>query len=154
MEAYSDSDYAGCYHTSRSTSGYVFTLHGAPVAWSSTRQSVVATSTTQAEYIGMSNAGDEAVHLRNLLTELGIPQTEPTFIYEDNFGAICLAEDPINHKKTKHYRVKWHHIRELVTDGTILFFQVSTHDNIADIFTKALPRPTFQKFVRLLGFTH
>ena len=94
---YSDADWAGDIDDCKSTSGYVFQIGGAPVSWKSSKQSCVALSTTEAEYIALSTAAQEAIWLRRLLSELKRESMKPTTIYEDNQSAICLSKNPQFH---------------------------------------------------------
>ncbi|XP_066929497.1 uncharacterized protein [Clytia hemisphaerica] len=91
LSAYADADWAGDKSSRKSTSGYVFQIGTSPVTWRSQRQSVIALSTTEAEYISLSHSTQEAVWLRQLLSDIGFKQTKPTTLYEDNQGATDLA---------------------------------------------------------------
>lgn len=142
LELFVDSDWAGSEER-KSTSGYVALINGAPVSWQSKRQQVTATSSTEAEYIAASQAAKEVIWLRRLLADLGHPQQGPTTIHEDNNGCIDLAKNPVHHSRTKHIDVQHHFIREKVASGEIQITRVSTSDQIADLFTKALDREKF-----------
>ncbi|MCP4115733.1 MAG: Ty1/Copia family ribonuclease HI [Desulfobacteraceae bacterium] len=121
------------------------------VSWIAQRQPVVALSSTEAEYVALSSAAQQAVWLRQLLKNLGCEQHQPTTVYEDNQGAICLARNPIAHKKTKHIEIRHHYIREKVADKTLALKYIGTTDMAADIFTKALARPTYERLRGKLG---
>ena len=98
-------------------------------------------SSTQAEYVTLSEAACEACWLRNLYTELGLlDESQPTTIVGDNEGAIALAHNPQFHKRTKHIETRWHWIRELVQEGTIAIESCRDPDQTADVLTKALHR--------------
>jgi hypothetical protein len=99
---YSDIDWAGDQDTRRSTSGYCFLLIGAIITWTSKKQTSVALSSTESEYMALSKACIEAVWLRKLLQDLGFPQFEPTTIYVDNQSAIALSLNPKFHSRSKH----------------------------------------------------
>ena len=116
---YSDADWAGDVQDRRSTSGNVFLLGGGAITWSSRKQSSVALSTVEAEYMALSVATQEAIWLRHLQEELGVTNTGPTLIYEDNQGAISMAKNPVFHKRTKHVQIRYHFMREAVEQGTI-----------------------------------
>ena len=141
LRGFVDADWAGCIETRRSTSGYVFQLNETAVVWSSKRQPTVACSTVEAEYVATSEAAREAMWLRQLLEEIGIRQTGPTLINCDNKGAIRLALNPGTHQRTKHIDIKHHFIRELVEQNIISVEYVQSKRQLADIFTKGLPRP-------------
>lgn len=144
---YTDSDWAEDSDTRRSTSGYVYTLHGGSISWMSKRQPCVALSSCEAEYIaaGAANfsacfpAGQEAVWPRGLLTELGYleDRASPIRIKADNQRAIALASNPNFHRRTKHIDIRYYFLRELVA---IQLHYIPTADMAADGLTKALSR--------------
>jgi hypothetical protein len=146
LVGYSDSDFASDKDDSRSIGGYVFYLFGSPISWRSQKQSIVATSSTEAEYISLSNAAREQIHLSQLLYDLGLDSSlfTPTTLYGDNNGSRALTKNPQFHDRAKHIRVRYHFIRDLVSDGTIVIPYIPTHDMIADIFTKSLPQKLFR----------
>ena len=137
VKGYVDSDYAGDLDGSKSTTGYVFTLSGGTVSWVSKLQSVVAMSTTEAEYVAAAQASKEAVWLKMLLEELGHEQEKIT-LFCDNQSALYLARNPTFHSKTKHIRVQYHFVREKVEEGTVDMQKIHTDDNVADYLTKAI----------------
>nr|AAZ28937.1 polyprotein [Phanerochaete chrysosporium RP-78] len=140
ITGYSDADWAQA-HDRRSVSGYAYLLAGGIVSWNSKKQPTVALSTMEAEYIALSHAAKEAVWLRRLLTELGFPPGAPTVLHTDNQAAISFAHDTQFHARSKHIDIRHHFIRERITDGDIKVIHCASADNIADMFTKALPRP-------------
>ena len=111
LAGYSDADWAGDIDTRRSTSGYIFQICGSTVSWCSKRQSSVSKSSTEAEYIALSVASQEAVWLSRLLKNVGVKQEEPILIYEDNQGAIELSRNPKFHNRTKHIDIPYHFIQ-------------------------------------------
>lgn len=149
--AFSDSDYAGCLDSRKSTSGYLFTLAGSAVTWSSQRQSIVALSTTEAEYVSACEAAKEAIWLRLLLSDVGVTLNGPTQMQLDNQGSIKLIENPAFHKRTKHIDVRYHFIREKYESGEIDIVYVNSKAQLADIFTKGLPRMRFQELRSAMG---
>uniref|UniRef100_A0A251SEE8 Putative reverse transcriptase, RNA-dependent DNA polymerase n=1 Tax=Helianthus annuus TaxID=4232 RepID=A0A251SEE8_HELAN len=140
---FSNSDYAGNVDDSKSTSGYIFHLGSGPISWQSKKQKVVALSSTEAEYMALTLAGCQAIWLKGILDELQGKDNYPIPIYCDNKSTICLAKDSVYHGKSKHIRVKYHFIRDLIRreDVTILF--CATKDQLADIMTKALQPKDF-----------
>lgn len=148
-----DADYAECRETRRSTSGHVFLLAGAAISWRSRRQEVVATSTTEAEYIALAEGAKEAIWLRHLLEELdgGKTTARPIIIMEDNRGALLLVENPVNHAKSKHIDVRYHFVRECAERGEIRVVGESSEEMTADILTKALNRVKHEKHLGGLG---
>ncbi|UYV66641.1 K02A2.6-like, partial [Cordylochernes scorpioides] len=146
---YSDADFAGDIDTRRSTSGYIFLLAGGPVTWTSQRQSVVALSTTEAEYIAASMASREAGWLKLLIKEL-TPNDNPVPLMIDNQSAIRLILNPEFHKRTKHVDVKFHFIRGQHKMKIIKIFNCPTEEQLADLLTKALPATRFKRLLKTL----
>lgn len=146
LTGFSDADWAGDVNDRKSTSGYLFMMSGAPISWKTKKQTCVALSTAEAEYIALSAATQEVTWLRQLLNDMLIQQAKPTTLYEDNQSAICIAQNPQYHTKTKHIDIKYHFIREKVLDNTIELSYCPTNDMLADMLTKGL---TFDKFSRL-----
>ena len=142
---YSDSDWAGCVDTRKSTSGFVFMLGDSLISWASKKQPVVALSTTEAEYIALCLATQEAMWLRRLLDSVQNPQEGPTLIYEDNQGTICIAKNPRDTQRTKHIDIRYHFVRESVQNKVITIEKCESQNMIADTFTKQLPRPAFER---------
>lgn len=149
-EGYTYSDLAGDKADRKSTMGFVFTFKGGPVAWKSKKQSVVAKSTAEAEYIALSFCASEALWVRNFFSEIKRPFGDsPITIHVDNQSAIDLAKDPVHLSKTKHIDIHVHHVRDEVAKGRILVEHVPGTANPADILTKPLD-PTHKKCVALL----
>jgi hypothetical protein len=126
-------------------------LGGAVYAWSSKKQTTVATSSTEAEYTALAHATRFAIWSRYLLDEMGYAQKDPTVIHEDNQAALALARDPQFHARSKHFDIQNHFIRERIENGTVDPVYCTTDDQLADIFTKPLARPKHEKFTRGLG---
>ena len=154
LVGFSDADWAGNLDDRRSTSGNLFLLSNAPVSWQSKKQSNVTLSTTEAEYVALSSATQELVWLRRLLSDIGEVFQDPTVLYEDNQGAISVANNPIIHARTKHIDIRYHFVREKVEDGTIQLKYCPTDEMIADILTKPLPTQRFVKLRELMGVCH
>ncbi len=112
----------------------------------SKKQQTVALSSTEAEYIALTAATKKAMWLRALLKDLGQEQKGPTTIYEDNKSAITLANNPINHQRTKHIDVQFHFIREKIKSKEINIKHTSTGEQLADSMTKGLGRNLFSIF--------
>ena len=148
---YSDADWAGDVDTRRSTSGYVFQIGSSTVSRSSKKQATVGKSSTEAEYVALSSATQEAVWLRSLMGDLGRQMDAPTTIYEDNQGAIELAKNAKYHNQTKHIDICHHFVRERVVFNEIQVIYCPTGDMIADIMTKGLVKLAFEKLRDLLG---
>ena len=126
-------------------------MSGGAVSWLSHKQTTVALSTAEAEYISLGSAVQEALWLRQLLADLRCDMKMPIEILEDNQGAIAMAKNPIAHKRTKHIDIRHHFVREAVQAGTISLTYCPTSDMLADIFTKPLPKLQFEKLRGKLG---
>jgi hypothetical protein len=154
LHAYTDADFAGgALPDGKSTSGYVFFLAGGPISWQSKRQSVVAISTTEAEYIGQANTVKHTVYLCQFMHALRLPVELPIPIYADNQGAKTVAENAKFRVRTKHIAVPYHYQKQAIEDGTVKLIYKSTEDMTADGLTKPLNRQQFRKFKRLLGMS-
>ena len=146
LSGMSDSDWA----VIKSTTGYVFFIAKAAVAYLSKAQGPIAMSSTESEIMAASMAALEAVFLRGLFGSLHCEQKEPTVIGVDNQGAIALAKNYVSNSKTKHIERRHLKIRELVRDMAVRPEFVPTDLNVADILTKPLARPRFEKLRRLI----
>ena len=114
-------------------------MAGGPVSWSSKRQSTVALSTVEAEYIAMSWCAQQMIWMQSWLDEVDIQHVRPGMIKGDNRGAIALTKNTKDHGKIKHIDIRHHYIRELLQSGAITVEQVPSADNLADLLTKSLP---------------
>ena len=139
----------------KSIGGFTFLLNGAAISWNSKKQSTVALSSTEAEYMALTQAAKEAIWLQRLLFDLGARKHagEVGNIYINNQGELALAKNPEFHARTKHIDIQYHFIREHVDSGKITLGYCSTNEMTADIFTKALPQPAFTKHNLGLGLT-
>lgn len=135
----------------RSTSGYIFLLSDGPVSWQSKRQTVVAVSTPEAEYIGQFNAAREAVWIRTFLEELGLRDliAEPLEILADNNPALKLSKDPTSHSRAKHMDIKFHWQRQEIERNTLKITYIPSGFNAADGLTKPLDPQPFYAFKNL-----
>ena len=135
-----DADWATDTDTRCSVTGYVFTLYGGNIVWRSTKQKAGALSSTEAEYIALSAAAQEAMCTRQLTDELGMTRVEnPVKINCDSQGAIKLALVGAFRPKTRHIDIRHHFIRDLVNRKAIVVEYVPTGENVADVFTKTVP---------------
>ena len=148
---FSDADWAGDLDNRRSTSGYLFQISGGPVSWRSKKQSSVALSTAEAEYVALASSAQEAVWMRQLTTELGSAPTDATTIFEDNQSAISMASNPQFHGRAKHISIKYHFIREKVSDGMVKLRYCPTTEMIADMLTKGLSKEQLAKLRHIAG---
>lgn len=144
LVSYCDSDFAGCPDTRRSTSGVLFLLNGAPVAWKSEMQKPIAQSTAEAEYYAAGLASKENVWMREIMAQLGFNQSTPTKTHCDNNSAIRIIYNPEFHDRTKHIELKHHFIRSQVQAKNLEMVPVSSANQLADILTKPLAGPAFK----------
>ena len=145
-----DSDYAGDRDKRRSTTAYIFTVCGNCVSWKSQLQSVVALSSTEAEYIAATEATKEAMWIKGLLMELKLMQQE-VVIYLDSQSAIHLCKNPVFHERSKHIQVKYHFIRDMVAQKVFKLEKVPTELNLSEMGTKVLPVSKFNVCKNLLN---
>src|SRR6266545_1467485 len=149
--AYIDADYGGCKDTRRSTSGYVFTMAGGAVTWSSKRQSTVALSTVEAEYVAMSRSAQQMMWMQTWLDEVEIEHELPGLIKGDSRGAISLVKNTKDHGKVKHIDIRHHYIRDLIKSKLISFEQIPSAENLTDLFTKPLARDNHHRLLKGLN---
>lgn len=147
---YVDSDYTGDLDKRRSTTGYVFNFAGGSISCKSTLQSTVALSTTEAEYMAITEAVKEAVWLQGLFENLGLIQ-EHINVYWDSQNAIHLTKNQVYHACTKHIDVRFHFVREIVDDGKILLQKIKTADNLADMLIKVVTVIKFEHCLNLIN---
>lgn len=145
-----DSDWAS-QADRKSVSGYVFVLAGGAVAWSSKKQTTVVLSTAEAEYTAAVHATKQLLWHCSLLTEVGLPTPKVWTLRTDNQAAIAIAHHPEFHPRTKHIDIAMHFLRDHVEKGTLNIIYVPTEDNVADLFTKRIPREQHQKLTASLG---
>jgi len=143
LVAYSDSDWAGCLVTRRSTTGSVLTLAGAAVYWASKRQPTVTLSTAEAEYVAMGETARSVIYCRELLKHVGLPQARATPLLCDSQAAIAISGADSVAPRRKHIDVKHHYVREKIEAGAIEVQWISTVAQPADILTKPLPYASF-----------
>ena len=149
---YTDADWGGGVDR-KSIGGYAFTLNGAAITWNSKKQATVALSSTEAEYMALTQAVKESIWLQALLLDLGARShlDELRNIYVDNQGAIALAKNAEYHARTKHIDIQYHFIRQHIESGKVILTYSGTSEMTADIFTKALPQPAFTRHNLGLG---
>ena len=139
---YSDSDYAGCKVDRKSTSGTCQFLGRSLVSWNSKKQTSVALSTAEAEYVAAGQCCAQLLWMRQTLRDFGYNLSKVPLLC-DNESAIRMAENPVEHSRTKHIDIRHHFLRDHQQKGDIEVFHVSTENQLADIFTKPLDEKTF-----------
>ncbi|GKC95443.1 hypothetical protein Tco_1160885 [Tanacetum coccineum] len=148
--AYSDVDHAGCQDTRRSTSGSAQFLGDKLVSCSSKKQKSAAISSTKVEYIALSGCCAQILWMRSQLTDYGFTFNKIP-LYYDNKSAIALFCNNVQHSRAKHIDVRYHFIMEQVENGIVELYFVRTEYQLADIFTKPLPRERFNFLIEKLG---
>ncbi|KAK2976019.1 hypothetical protein RJ640_011806 [Escallonia rubra] len=151
LSGFTDADWAGDTNDRHSTSGYCFNTGSATVSWCSKKQNIVVLSSTEAEYVAATMATQECVWLKRLIEDMFCEVDYAVQIKCDNESAIKLASNPIFHARTKLIEVRYHFVREKVLSEDVELLSVRTNDQVADIFTKALVEPKFQRFRDALG---
>ena len=145
MKAYCDSDWAGDVDDRKSITGFSIFLTGCLICWKSRRQKTVTLSSSEAEYVAVSEVCTEILFIKTITDFLGLEVELPITIFCDNIGAIYIAHNPKNNGRTKHINVKYHFIREYVVDGTVKINFVRSKDNLADPFTKNVGQDAYDR---------
>lgn len=154
LHGYVDADWASCSLDRRSYTGYCFILSNSIISYESKKQKTVALSSTEAEYMALSESCKEGIYLNSLLCELVPNELMSLCLYSDNQSSIKLASNPLFHnKRTKHIDIKHHFVRECVLQNKIKLEYVSTNDMPADILTKSLCKEKHYKFLSLMGIS-
>jgi hypothetical protein len=148
---YSDSDHAGDLDDRKSTTGMVFFLGKNLITWCSQKQSVVALSSCEVEYIAASAAACKVVWISRLLGDM-IGRAPAKFeLLIDNKSAIALCKNPVHHDRSKHIDIKFHHIRDSIEAGQLYVDHVRMEEQLANILTKALGFVWFIELHQLMG---
>jgi hypothetical protein len=154
VSGYSNSDWAEDCKDRRLTSGYAYRIGKGTISWKSKKQATVSLSSTEAEYKAMSDSCKEGLWLCRIVAELHLRPRDPVPLNVDNSGAEALAKNPRNHSRTKHIHAQFHFVRECVKNNKFTVFHVSTHDMLADILTKPLPKVLLDQHQLLLGLVN
>ncbi|GJY91241.1 hypothetical protein Tco_0506437 [Tanacetum coccineum] len=156
VKCYCDAGFETNRDDTKSQTGYVFVLNEGAVDWKSSKQSTIAMSATESEYISASEAVMEAVWIIKFILGLGIVPTinKPLNMYCDNSAAIHYANEPGVQRGARHYHRRYHYVRECVELGKIRILKVHTDNNLADPFTKALSNRKLTQHARSMGLRH
>ncbi|GJW83487.1 putative ribonuclease H-like domain-containing protein [Tanacetum coccineum] len=150
LEAYSDSDYAGANKDRKSTTGGCQFLGRRLISWQCKKQTIVATSSTEAEYVAAANCCGQVLWIQNQLLDYGYNFMN-TKIFIDNQSTICIVKNPVFHQRTKHIEIRHHFIRDANEKKLIQVLKIHTDDNVADLLTKAFDGPRFTYLVVNIG---
>jgi hypothetical protein len=153
LHGFADSSW-GDQEDRHSTLGFVFILANTAISWSSRKQKTIAQSTTEAEYMSVCEASNQAAWYTPFLEELGYKVSSPIPLHCDNEGAVDLALNPVTGRCSKHIAIKHHAIREYVEAKVIDLVRTPTGEMLADGLTKSLPRASFDLMVSGLGFAN
>ena len=150
LARYSDADWAGNADDRKSTTGGCFYVETNFVAWMSKKQNFVSLSTAEAEYIAAGSCYSQHLWNKKLLGDYGLSQ-ETMVVHCDNFSAIDISKNPVQHSKTKHIRIRYHFIKDLVERKVVALEYIPIKRQNADIFTKPLDRSRFESLRQVIG---
>ncbi|GJT35779.1 putative ribonuclease H-like domain-containing protein [Tanacetum coccineum] len=153
LEAFSDSDYGGSNLDRKSTTGGCQFLGQRLISWQCKKQTIVATSTTEAEYVAVANCYGQVLWVQNQLLDYGFNFMN-TKIHIDNESTICIVKNPVYHSKTKHIEIRHHFIRDCYEKKLISVEKIHTDLNVADLLTKPFDGPRFHYLVVSIGQEH
>jgi hypothetical protein len=139
VTSYCDSDWGGCVNTRYSRSGHITFCGNGPVVWYSKRQTNIAQSSAEAEFIAKAPCCQNSNFISRIINCAGIPKIKfrlASGLWSDNQSSIAISSNPVFHNRTKHIAIKYQYVNECVTNGSIVIDYVKSKDNIADMFTK------------------
>ena len=151
ITAFMDADWGSNRDDQRSIGAYVVKIGCGSVSWKSKKQTCVALSSMEAEYMALCQAAKESVWMVDFLRDLGISIHNTMVVNSDNQGAIALAKNPVFHDRSKHIDIQFHFTRKLVKKGRIGLNYIPTQEMVADILTKALPCAQHKYLAREVG---
>lgn len=144
LYAYTNADWVGSMDDRKSTSGGGLFLGGRLVSWLTKKQYCISQSTTEEEYVAATNNCNQVAWMKQILKDIRIEFNKPIFIHCDNTSTINMSKNPGLHSKTKHISIKYHMLREKVSEKEVRLEYVSTKEQNVDIFTKPLPKDNFE----------
>ena len=150
LQGFVDADWANNLEDRKSYTGYIFKLCDSVISWASVKQRTIALSSTEAEYMAISEASKEAIYLRNLLNDLTGKFLCVT-LFNDNQSALSMSNNPVHHNRTKHIDVRHHFIREAVNNNLVNVEYMSTDVMLADMLTKGLNADKHYMLLNNLG---
>ncbi|GJW44973.1 putative ribonuclease H-like domain-containing protein [Tanacetum coccineum] len=150
LEAYTDSDYAGVSLDRKSTTGGCQFLGSRLISWKCKKQTIVASSTTEAEYVAATSCCEQVLWIQNQMLDYGYNFMN-TKIFIDNESTICIVKNPVFHSNTKHIEIRHHFIRDSNEKKLIQMIKIHTDLNVADLLTKAFDVGRFQYLIASIG---
>eukprot|EP00961_Rhodomonas_salina_P130480 1756614-Rhodomonas_salina.2 len=147
VKVYADTSDADCETTLKSTGGFTIFINEVPIVWKSGRLPLVTLSSAESEYVQLTLACQEILHMLEVLQSLGFAQ-EPTQIFEDNQAAIAICNNPCHCSRTRHIKRRYHFIRQCIKDAEVYITYVASERNVADLFTKPLDEWLFERHAR------
>jgi hypothetical protein len=150
LVGYTDADCANDATDRKTFTGYVFKFANSAVSWESQKQSTIALSSKEAEYMVLGEACKEAIYLKRVMSEV-LGNVGPITILNDSQSAQSIATNPVHHRRTKHIHVRFHAIREMAEERKVKLVYIATAKMVADALTKALPGPKHKFCVTGLG---
>ena len=153
VNGYSDSNIVGCVNSRKSIFSYIFMLADGVVSWKSAKQTLIATSTMEVEFVSCFLATSHGVWMKSFISRLKIVDSisRPLKMYCDNSAAVFMAKNNKSGSRSKHIDIKYLAIRERVKDQTIVIEHISTELMIADPLTKGMPPSKFKDHVESMG---
>lgn len=153
LKVFTDADWVENFDDKKSTSGGAFFLGKRLVSWIRKKKNCTSQSTAEAEYVATTVNCSNIIWFKQLLEVMKVEIKELVIMFCDNTSATNISKNPVMHSKTKHIAIKYHFFRELVQDKEIRLEYVHTKEQIADIFTKPLPKDAFFYLRGKLGVT-
>lgn len=151
LTSYRDNDWAGDHDDRKSTTSFVYFVGSTTFSWQSEKQSIVALSSCEAEYVVAVASVCYGVWLRRLLEEMGLKQEQATEVFINNKSAIELVKNPVHHERSKHIDTRFHFLRDQVNAGSVELVYIRSEGQVVDIFTKLLKLETFLRLRQKLG---
>nr|GFB79186.1 retrovirus-related Pol polyprotein from transposon TNT 1-94 [Tanacetum cinerariifolium] len=148
--AFLDADHTGCIDNCKSTYGGIQCLGDKLVSWMSKKHDCTAMSSAEAEYVMLSSSCAQVMWMRTQLQDYGLHYNNIP-LYCDSQSVIAISCNPVQHSHTKHIHTRYHFIKEQVENGIIELYSVRIEYQLADMFTKALPKDRFKYLVRRIG---
>jgi len=125
-------------------------MSGGPICWKIRRQDNVSISTSEAKFVAASQTGQEAIYLREMLTDFEFSQNKATLLHEDNLACVAMSKNLVRRKFSHHIDIHKYYVRELVLAGFLKLVPLRTHKMVADALTKSLPSPTFVRHRQIM----